>query len=214
MGCIWIIKNKLGNPWDVMRYDANFITHWITENGDAPDQAACQAANGTTCWLYARAYKRVNDPHRRHLMPRMFTPGSTITLDTPAPNPGTRTTNCESTSTATDLGPIRCVTTGPFKISWGGSIDKGPGTDASAPHYDNVNGVDTIKNQYMFTHDSSQPSGYASIEETYYVKGFGRVAWYYYVKGVFQQKTVNTTLASGGHPAINFPCGPGKSWFV
>jgi hypothetical protein len=210
---LWFIKNKLGNPWDVLKYDSQHISHWMTENGDSADQAACQAANGTTCWLYARAYKRDLTPIP--LLPRMFTPGSSITLDTPASATTiNRTTNCESTVTVVHLGPVHCVTTGPFKYSWGGSIDSGPGTDATAPHLDSVHGVDTIKSQYYYSQDSSQPSGYASLEETYYVKGFGRVAWYYYLRGVFQQKTVNTTVASGGHPAINFPCGPGKSWFV
>jgi hypothetical protein len=209
---LWFVKNKLGNPWDVLRYDSQHISHWMTENGDPADQAACQAANGTSCWLYARAYKRDLTPIP--LLPRYFTPGTTITLDTPGTNAINRTTNCESTVTVVHLGPVHCITTGPHKISWGGSIDHGSGTLASGPNYDSVNGVNTIRSQYYYSQDSSQPSGYAALEETYYVLGFGRVAWYYYSKGAFVQKTVNTTLASGGHPALNFPCGAGKSWFV
>ena len=212
-GVGWFIKNKLGNPWDLFRYDSTYaLSHWITENGDAPYQAQCQAANGTSCWLYARAYKRNTTTGGIHIMPRFFTPGDTHIIDNPTPNYVVRTADCESTSDQINLGPVRGITTGPFKISWGGSIDHGSGTLATAPNYDNVNGVDTIKNQYMFS--GNPTSGFADVEETYYVKGFGRVGWYSYHNGAFVQKTVNTTLASGGHPVPNFPCGPGKPWFV
>lgn len=211
---IWYIKNKQGNPWDVAFYDdeTTALSHWITENGDADFQAQCEAANNSSCWMYARAYKRNTRAGGIPILPRHFVPGSTITLDTEGPNTLIRTADCEATTKNANLGPVRAVTTGPFKISWGGSIDNGSGTLDDGPNYDNVNGVDTIRNQYMYS--GSFAGGFRDIEETYYVKGFGRVAWYYFKNGVYVQKTVNTQLASGGHPAINFPCGPGKAWFV
>lgn len=211
-GVCWQMKNKLGNPWDAHSYDQNWITHWITENGDSVDQAACQAANGTTCWMYARAYKRYITPVK--IMPRFYTPNTPggVIHDNPTPNDVIRTTNCETTTSTVHIGAVRGITSGPFKISWGGSIDHGSGTLANGPNYDSVNGVNTIRVQYQYS--GNPTSGFADNEEYYYVLGFGEVAWYYYHNGTFVQKTVNTTLAAGGAPVPNFPCGVGKSWFV
>lgn len=216
-GVYFFIKNKLGNPWDMCKYNADYaLMHWITENGDAVDQPACQAANGTSCWLYARAYKRYLNAVP--IMPRTFTPGTTITIDSPSPNDVARTTNCEATSTTVHIGDVRGVTSGPFKYTWGGSVDHGAGTGTTGPTLDSVNGVDTIKNEYFFSGTIAN-NDFLDREETYYVQGIGRVAWYYYHRAtasspwVWQNQTVNTTLASGGSPVPNFPCGPGKSWF-
>lgn len=211
-GTLWFIKNIAGNPWDICFYDNNHaLAHWITENGDTAYQAQCQAANGTACWNYARAYKRNTRTGGIAVLPRYFTPGNSVTLDSPAPNYVVRTADCEATSDQINLGDVRCITTGPFKISWGGSIDKGSGTLATGPNYDNVNGVDTIKNEYYYS--GSFNGGFSDHEDTYYVLGFGRVAWYYYHSNAFVQKTVNNIVVAGGHPQPNFPCGPGKPWF-
>jgi hypothetical protein len=69
------------------------------------------------------------------MLPRMFTYGSTVTIDTPGPNTFVRTTNCElaGTNTNVNLGDVRSVTTGPFNMTWGGSIDHGAGPGASGP---------------------------------------------------------------------------------
>jgi len=216
-GVIWFVKNKLGHPWDIWVYDSTHIGHWITENGDSADQAACQAANGTSCWMYERAYKRhIAQP--AWTWPRYLTPGLPHTENAPGPNTVYRTTNCESTYTVVTIGDVQGITSGPFKISWGGSIDKGTGTLASAPNYDSVNGVDTIKNEYYYS-GSISGATFKDREEYYLVKGFGRIAWYSYHRTdtaspwVFKQKTVNTTLASGGAPALVFPCGSGKTWW-
>lgn len=211
--CVWQIKNKLGHPWDVHSYDNNVITHWITEDGDDVDQAACEAANGTTCWMYSHAYKRYLDPVA--VMPRFFTPGgANVTLDNPGPNTVYATTNCESTSPRViTIGDVRGITSGFAKISWGGSIDHGSGTLSNGPNYDSVNGVNTIKVQYCYS-GTIASGNFADIEEYYFVLGFGQVAWYHYHSGVYQQKTVNNTLASTGCPVPVFPCGPGNSWFA
>lgn len=216
---VWQVKNKLGNPWDGRRYDANYIYHWLTEDGDSVDNPLCQTANGTTCWLYARAYKRFVSPLRG--WPRFLTPNAPpVTIDSVGPNTTNRTVDCEATLTGTiHLGDVRTITSGPIKYTWGGSIDKGAGTGANGPTLDSVNGVDTIKNEYYYSGTIAN-NDFKDREEYYYVKGFGEVAWYYYKRTsatapwVWQNQTVNSTLASGGAPTPNFPCGPGKSWFV
>lgn len=216
-GVIFFIKNKLGHPWDIWPYDQNHVGHWITENGDSVDDPTCQAANGTTCWLYNRAYKR--HPNPMMIMPRYITPGAApVVINAPAPNDANRTTNCESTFTVVHLGDVQGVTDGPLKISWGGSIDHGSGTLANGPNFDNVNGVDTIRSLYYY---SGQINGatFKDREEYYWVKGFGRIAWYHYHRTdtaspwTLSNKTINNTLAAGGAPVPDFPCGAGKSWW-
>jgi hypothetical protein len=216
-GTYFQIKNKLGNPWDIRKYDSQYIYHWITENGDAVDTPACQAANGTTCWLYARAYKRFTTPLRG--WPRYLTPGTPVSIPSPSPNTTLRTVDCEASLTGTiTLGDVLTVTSGPTKYTWGGNIDHGAGTGASGPTLDNVNGVDTIVNLYYYS-GTIVNNDFRDREEYYFVLGFGEVAWYYYhrtsatASWVWQNQTVNSTLASGGAPAPNFPCGSGKTWW-
>jgi hypothetical protein len=216
-GVYFQIKNKLGNPWDIRKYDQNYIYHWITENGDSVDTSACQAANGTTCWLYARAYKRFLNPLRG--WPRYLTPGSPVTIDSPSPNTTNRTVDCEAHLTGViTLGDVRTVTSGPTKYTWGGSIDHGAGSGAQGPTLDSVNGVDTIVNLYYYSGTIAN-NDFKDREEYYIVFGWGEVAWYYYHRTsatapwVWQNQTVNPTAVSGGAPAPNFPCGAGKPWW-
>jgi hypothetical protein len=149
----WFIKNVAGNPWDVFTYDQNYaIKHWITENGDAPDQAYCKSQGYATCWTYPRGYKRFLNP--LPIMPRFFTPGSTVTIDTPAPNRLNRTVNCEqSISAVIDLGPVRGVTTGPINLGWGGSLDTKPRPGNAGPA---AGPTPTIKNEYYYTQNKSR----------------------------------------------------------
>jgi hypothetical protein len=53
-------------------------------------------------------------------------------------------------------------------------------------------------------------------EDTFYVQGFGRVAWFFYTKvsGTYtlNQHTFSNILTSGSTPP-NFPCGAGKPWW-
>lgn len=217
-GTIWQIKNKLGHPWDIRRYDTAYIHHWITENGDSVDNPACQTANGTTCWLYVRAYKRFVTPLRG--WPRYLTPGTPVTIDSPGPNTTNRTVDCEAHLTGTiTLGDVRTVTSGPTKYTWGGNIDKGAGSTTSGPRLDSVNGVETVVNLYYYSGTIAN-NDFKDREEYYYVLGFGEVAWYYYHRSsatapwTWVNQTVNSTLASGGAPAPSFPCGAGKTWWV
>jgi hypothetical protein len=192
------LKNIAGNPWDFCTYDANYaLKHWITENGDADMQSGCP---GNNCWGYANAYKRFVTP--LPILPRYLTPGTPVTIDTPGPNDLVRTTDCETTSNIAHLGDVRSITSGPTDMDWGGSIGTAP----------------TIKNQYLLSGQLSLLN-WGDREDTYYIQGYGRVAWYEFKSpahdGNWTQtnSNVNTTLASGGAPVPNFPCGAGKSWW-
>ena len=197
-GVFWWIKNTLGHPWDVEKYNGTYISHWMTEDGDPTDQPACHAAGYGSCWIDPFAYKRFITPVP--MMPRFFTQGTTITIDTPGPNTFVRTTNCESSFTNINLGDVRAVTMGPFNMSWGGSIGTQP----------------TIQNDYYYGGRISGAT-FKDKESTFYVQGYGRIAWKYYrlISGawVLQQSSINNIVASGGCPVPSFPCGPGKPWF-
>lgn len=210
-GIFFWMKNSAGNPWDIEKYDLNTLYHWITEDGDSVDQPACVAAGYPGgCWGDPSAYKRFLNPVP--FMPRFFTPGTSIVLNNSAPNKYMRTTNCEVNSTLLDLGDIQTVTSGPFNMSWAGSIDSGAGGGV----IDNVNGVPTIQNDYYYG-GTIAGATFLDKESTFYVQGYGRVAWQYWRKinnvWQLQQETINNTLATGV-TTPNFPCGAGKSWWV
>lgn len=207
---IWI-KNVLGNPWDIEKYDLNTLYHWITEDGDPVDQPACVAAGFPGgCWGDPSAYKRFLTPVP--FMPRFFVPGAVVVLNNPSPNKFVRTTNCEVSSAIINLGDVQTVTSGPFNMSWGGTVDAGAGGGI----IDNVNGVPTIQNDYYYGGNIAGAT-FIDKESTYYVQGSGRVAWQYYrkINGVWQlqQQTINNNKVSGATTAV-FPCGAGKPWWV
>jgi hypothetical protein len=211
-GIFFWAKHPTGNPWDIEKYSStNAASHWITEDGDAVDANTCVANGFSSCFLDPNAYKRFLTPVQ--LLPRMFTYGSTVTIDTPGTNTFVRTTNCElpGTSTNVNLGDIRSVTTGPFNMTWGGSIDSGAGGGV----IDNVNGVPTIENDYFYG-GTIASGNFNDKESTFYVQGFGRVAWFFYQKVsgtyVLQQHTISNVLTSGTTPP-NFPCGAGQTWW-
>ena len=149
------------------------------------------------------------------MLPRLFTPGSVVTINTPGTNSLARTTNCEASVATVNLGDVRAVTSGPFNYTWAGSIDSGAGPNSSGPVIDNINGVPTIQNDYYYGGTLSS-NVFQDKESTFYVKGFGRVAWFFYklVSGSYalQQFTVNNVLTSG-QVAPLFPCGAGKPWW-
>lgn len=207
------IKNVQGNPWDIMQYSSSYAAmHWITENGDAPDQPYCVNLGYPSCWMYARAYKRFLTPVP--LIPRYYTPGVTVTIDTPGPNTVNRTVDCEQNLSAViHLGDVRAITSGPVNYAWGGSIDSGAKPGANGPQPGNT---PTIVNEYFYSGQIAL-NNFKARETTYYVQGFGRVAWYYHTLSganwVLQNFKVNSTVTAGGAPAPNFPCGPGRIWW-
>jgi hypothetical protein len=215
-GIFFWAKHPTGNPWDIEKYDSTYAAyHWITEDGDATDQATCVAAGFSGgCFLDPNAYKRFPTPVP--LLPRNFTYGTRVTINTPGPNTFVRTTNCESTSTNVNLGDVQSVTTGPFLMTWGGTIDSGTGVVGSnGPTFDPIHGVLTFRNDYYY--GGTLSSGvFNDKESTFYVPGSGRVAWFFYqLSGgtyALQQWTINNTLTSGNTTA-NFPCGAGKPWW-
>jgi len=105
--------------------------------------------------------------------------------------------------------------------TWGGSIDSGAGpntslTSAGGPVVDSTNGVPTIRNDYMFS--GSIASGiFAVRESTFFVQGFGRIAWFLYhlIGGVWVlvQFTLNN-MFTAGTAVPDFPCGAGQPWWV
>ena len=225
-GTFWYVKNVAGNPWDVCFYDNNFaLMHWITEDGDpGVDQTYCISQGKQSCWDYPYAYKRFTTGLR--IIPRFYNPnGGPVTIQNPGPNTVIRTTDCEVGATTPvvniSLGDVKAITSGPYNMSWGGDIDKGPGSAANGTGtIDNVNGVPTIKNEYYLSGQLSL-GNWADLEITYYVQGFGRVAWFEYKDpsrtgnwGLPTNSDVNTRKVAGGLPQLTFPCGPGKSWFV
>jgi hypothetical protein len=168
-------KHPTGNPWDIEKYDASSAArHWITEDGDSVDAATCVANGFSSCFLDPNAYKRFLTPVQ--MLPRNFTYGSTVTIDTPGPNTFVRTTNCELPGTVTNinLGDVRSVTSGPFNMTWGGTLDSGPGvTPTSGPEIDNVNGIPTLENDYYYGGTLSS-GNFNDKESTFYVQGQGQ----------------------------------------
>jgi hypothetical protein len=213
---VWV-KNVLGYPGDWVKYSTNWLSHWITENTDSDMQAACVAAGSLGgCWGYQPAYKRYVTPVR--FMPRFFdVNGGPVTVDTPGPNSLVRTTDCEATSNTIPIGDVRGITYPPVKMTWAGDIDVGAGPNLSAGAViDNVNGVPTIQHDYLFGGTIASNS-FVDLESTYYVQGYGRVAWVRFKKlgGIwtFQQMTRVNILANGITPP-SFSCGAGKPWWL
>jgi Conserved hypothetical protein 2217 (DUF2460) len=187
-GWFWWTKQNNGHPSDVEFYNGSRIGHRMTENGDV--------AGG---WNNQYGYKRLLAPIA--IMPRFYTLGSgPITIDSPRPNLSHRTTDCENNYIVGNLGDVRCVTDGPFTMAWGGDVGTQP----------------TIRNDYYY--GGSLSSGvFLYKESTFYVKGFGRIAWNFYklIGGSYQlaQSTINNFKVAGSVTPV-FPCGPGKPWFV
>jgi hypothetical protein len=193
----WMIKNSAGNPWDINLYDDSKIYLWITENGDE--------VGG---WGNPRAWKRALTP--RPIAPRHFTPGTTVVYTTTGPagqsNPGARTMKCETDGEANVyLGDVQGVTTGPATMAWGNDVGTKP----------------TITVNYYY---SGNNESYHSRERFFLVKGWGWVQWDLAscagtcTPGVsiytVSQTSTKTTLAAGGSPTPNWPCGTSYPWWV
>lgn len=122
-GIFWHMKSAVGWPSDIQLFDSTTIYNWMTENNDAVEQTACQAAGYSKCFNDPKAYKRAATP--RPALPRCWTPGTTITLMQPATlqsgnvNPQIRTTNCELDGEPLKyLNNVKFVTYGPQTVSW------------------------------------------------------------------------------------------------
>lgn len=189
---LWWLKGAGGHPWDLQLFDSTYVYLWITENGDE------------NAWSNPTAYKRydINDgnptPQGVPMCPRFFTPGTTITIDTPAPTIIHRTLACESDGEAPfSIGNIRMVTTGPTSMAWGGDV----GTQQ------------TILVTYYYG------SSFGSRERFFLVKNVGLVQWDV-AAGTFggsytvSQTSQYITRTSGGSPVPYFPCQTGASWWI
>lgn len=195
-GLLWWIKNLLGNPWDGEAYDGQFFYHWFTEDGDSADQAACQAAGYTSCFLDPFAYKMFVKPVP--VSPRYFTlGGSDVVIKSPGPNNFVRTTNCGADNQPLiNLGNIMGITHDAGNVAWGGSV----GT------------VRTIEIQYYWgiTNEDTVPPQSGTRERYELAQGFGQVQWdtshWNGSSWVVDQTTTQVTTATGGAPTPNFGC--------
>jgi hypothetical protein len=61
-GVLWLMKSANGNPSDIRIYDKDFIYQVYTDNNDASQQAACQAAGYSSCFVDPFAYKQIVTP--------------------------------------------------------------------------------------------------------------------------------------------------------
>jgi hypothetical protein len=195
---VWQIKALtgvgVGNPADVLPFDATYVYHWITEIANR--------------WSDPRAFKRINrapgypTAEGVPVMPRNFAPGAVgspaaVTINSPKPNPQNDFINCVS-QPAIELGDFQGVTHGLYSISYGSDL----GTK------------DTI----IVTVYRGTFGNFKVRENFYYVKFWGFVKWesQSLVSGVWTttQFSVHNQVASGGGLTPNFPCGMSFPWWL
>src|SRR5262249_31985137 len=132
-GVIWQVKGTSGNPWDLNLYDANFVYLSATDNNDSSQQAACQAAGYSSCFVDPFAYKMSLQP--KPFTPRYFVPGTTVTILPPPVLQGgsqvngfIRTTNCGvDNQPIVYLGNVKTVTSGGITpVAFGGDVGTQP----------------------------------------------------------------------------------------
>jgi len=186
----WLIKNQLGNPWDINTYDGSFIYHWITENASA--------------WLNPSAYKRHVAP--QPIGPRMFDlAGGPITVTASGSNPIVQTLACESDGQPIiNLGSATNIWTNAGTLNWGGSV--GSQVTIRDDHY-----FGSQREQFFYC------KGFGLVQWTHanLTSGSPGPGGTYLI----DQTTTTNNLVSGGCPTPNFPCytaipGPGftGSW--
>lgn len=203
-GVLWETKSANGNPSDVRIYDDTYIYQVYTDNNDADQQAACQAAGYSSCFVDPFAYKQSVNP--RPFTPRYFVPGSTVTILTPPVltgggqvNPYIKTTNCGADNQPIAyLGNVKVdtlngLTMPPGISTWGGDVGAQP----------------TLEVDYYYSGNSS--GVYVNRERFYFVRDWGWVSWDHakLVSGVYvvDQGSTNNIKTAGGAPTPNFPCG-------
>jgi hypothetical protein len=181
---LWLIKNLLGNPWDINTYDANGIYHYITENGDTGEP-------GGSHWGTASAFKRSIVPIK--VMPRNYDPtAGPVTIVTPGPNQFVRTLSCESDGEPLkNLGTVTAVTSGGLgTMDFGGDVGIKPtlintiyfGTEREQFFY--------VKNMGLIQWQHANLTSGSPVTGTYTV----------------DQTTLHNIITAGGCPAPNFPC--------
>jgi hypothetical protein len=199
-GMFWWVKSFSGWAADMQLYDGNFVYEYATENNDASQQAACQAAGFSSCFLDPFAYKMA--VNLSPAFPRYFVPGSTVTLRTPSVlqagsqvNPFIRTTNCGADNQPlVYLGNKKFVTTGPFTdIDFGGVVGQIPYIENDYYYSGDVNGV------------------YVNLEKRFFAKPYGWVRFelWQLVGGVYVFQSGSTNNIKTAHAAVtpNFGCG-------
>jgi hypothetical protein len=163
---LWLTKSANGNPSDIRIYDKDFIYQVYTDNNDASQQAACQAAGYSSCFVDPFAYKQIVTPRpvypallcsrvRRHdLVPPVLHGRRTS-------QPYIKTTNCGADNQPIAfLGNVKVVTSGGIAtIAWGGDVGTQPTIEVDYYYSGSVSGV------------------YINRERFYFVKGWGWVSW-------------------------------------
>jgi hypothetical protein len=168
-GLIWQMKSAAGNPWDGNWYDDQYVYLGFTDNNDSSQQAACQAAGFTSCFVDPFAYKMALT--LRRFTPRYFVPGTTVTILTPPVltgggqvNPRIRTTNCGADNQGVSyLGNVKTVTSGPNNPP---AFLVGNNVTATTP---------TIETDYYYSGDVT--GTYQNRERFWFVKGLGWAGW-------------------------------------
>jgi hypothetical protein len=175
----WLIKNQLGNPWDINIWDASNLYHWITENADE------------NAWIVDTAFKRAQSP--RVIGPRMFDlAGGPVTVVASGTNPLSRTLSCESDGEPLiNLGTATHIWSNAGTISWGGSV----GSQV------------TIRHSYYYGQQREEFNyckGFGLVEWTHAVltSGVPITGTYTYD----QSPSLHVNLVAGGCPTPNFPC--------
>ena len=192
----WWLKGAGGNPWDMEVYDSTQLYHWGTENGDASQQAACQAAGFSSCFNDPFAYKLFVTPVP--VAPRYFTlGGSDVVIKSASPNNYVRTTNCGTDAQPLiNLGNIMGITHDAGVVAWGGSVGS----------------VETIEIQYYWgiANETTVPPQSGTRERYELAHGFGQIQWdtsHWNGSGwTVDQTSTNLTKSAGGAPVPNFGC--------
>jgi len=197
-GLVWWEKGNSGNPWDGWWYDSNYFYFAFTEDGDPTDQAACQTAGYTSCFVDPNAYKL--DISTKKFAPRYWIPGTTVTIMSPPTltagnvNPYQRTTNCGADNQPVlYLGNVKTVLSGPVLTSFGGNAGNLQAAEIDYYYSGNVSGVYNSRERFYIALSTGQLKwDVASLQNGTYV---------------VSQTSLNVTKTNGGAPTPNFACG-------